>query len=46
MNEDEEALTELRKSLERPPAQPAPEGIIAEFIDFLSKFRIIGLAAG
>jgi large conductance mechanosensitive channel len=49
MNEDEEALKELReirKLLERPPAQPAPEGIMAEFIDFLSKFRVIGLAAG
>jgi large conductance mechanosensitive channel len=47
---DEEMLEELRKIralLEpkpAPPAAPAPKGIWAEFKDFISKYKVMGLA--
>jgi len=48
--EDEilEELRHIRAALESKPAPAAPEpkGIWAEFMDFISKYKIIGLAAG
>jgi large conductance mechanosensitive channel len=47
MPEDEEILEELKKIralLEPKPAPPAPKGLWKEFIDFLSKYKILGLA--
>jgi large conductance mechanosensitive channel len=44
---DEEMLEELRKIralLEPKPAAAAPKGIWAEFKDFISKYRVMGLA--
>jgi large conductance mechanosensitive channel len=47
---NEEMLEELKKirmSLEpkpAPPAPPAPKGLWNEFKDFLSKFKVVGLA--
>ncbi|HLE74879.1 MAG TPA: MscL family protein [Candidatus Bathyarchaeia archaeon] len=47
---DEEVLEELRKirALLEPkpaaPAAPAPKGLWAEFKDFISKYRVMGLA--
>jgi large conductance mechanosensitive channel len=51
LTKEDEMLEELRRiraALEpKPaPAAPAPKGIWAEFMDFLSKYKIIGLAAG
>jgi large conductance mechanosensitive channel len=49
MDKEAEIITELReirKLLETKPAPQAPEGFLAEFVDFLSKFKVIGLAAG
>jgi len=49
---DDEILEELRKIrtlLEpkpAPAAPPAPKGLWAEFMDFISKFKVLGLAAG
>jgi len=49
---DEDMLEELKKIralLEPKPAAPAappPKGLWKEFIDFLSKYKIMGLAAG
>ncbi len=48
MPEDDEMLEELKKIralLEPKPAPPAPKGLWKEFLDFLSKYKIIGLAA-
>jgi large conductance mechanosensitive channel len=41
-----EELKQIRKLLEPKPAPPAPErkGLWAEFMDFLSKYRVMGLA--
>jgi len=51
LTKEDEMLEELRRiraALEAKPAPaaPAPKGIWAEFMDFLSKYKIIGLAAG
>jgi len=41
-----EELRQIRKLLEPKPAPPAPvpKGLWAEFIDFLSKYKVLGLA--
>jgi large conductance mechanosensitive channel len=46
MSNDEmlEELREIRKLLTPPPAPPPPEGLLNEFKDFLSKYKILGLA--
>ena len=50
MVKDEEMLEELRKIralLEpkpAPPEKPKPKGLWAEFIDFLSTYKVLGLA--
>jgi large conductance mechanosensitive channel len=48
VKEDEmlEELRKIRTALEPKPAQaaPAPKGMWAEFMDFLSKYKVIGLA--
>jgi len=44
---EDEMLEELRKirtALEPKPAPPAPKGLWAEFLDFLSKYKVMGLA--
>lgn len=49
MTEERETLAELkeiRKLLTPKPEPPAPKGFWAEFVDFLSKFKVIGLAVG
>ncbi len=49
MTKDDEILQELKKireSLEKAPAPPAPKGFWNEFKDFLSKYKILGLAIG
>jgi large conductance mechanosensitive channel len=51
MNSDQEILEELRKIREaltpKPPSPPEkPKGIWAEFIDFIGKAGVIGLAVG
>jgi len=50
MPTDEEILDELKKIRElltpkpAPPAPPAPKGLTAEFKDFLSQYKVLGLA--
>ena len=47
MANNEEMLEELKKIralLEKPPAPPPPKGLWNEFKDFLSKYKIFGLA--
>ena len=47
MSKDDDIIKELqqiRKLLEPKPAPPKPEGFIAEFFDFLSKYKVMGLA--
>ncbi|MDH7508388.1 MAG: MscL family protein [Methanomassiliicoccales archaeon] len=39
-----EELRRIREILEPKPAPPPPKGFRAEFIDFLSKYKVIGLA--
>src|SRR3989337_4529211 len=42
-----EELRKIRALLEpkpAPPAPPAPKGMWAEFMDFISKYRVMGLA--
>ena len=34
----------IRALLEKPPTPPAPKGLWSEFKDFLSKYKIFGLA--
>ncbi len=49
MTKDDEILQELKKireSLQKAPAPPAPKGFWNEFKDFLSKYKILGLAIG
>jgi large conductance mechanosensitive channel len=48
---DDEMLDELRKirTLLEPkpaPTAPAPKGLWAEFLDFISKYKVLGLAVG
>lgn len=38
-----EELVKIRQSLEKKP-KPNPEGLWAEFMDFLSKYKVMGLA--
>jgi large conductance mechanosensitive channel len=48
MPENDEMLEELKKIralLEPKPTPPEPKGLWKEFLDFLSKYKIIGLAA-
>lgn len=44
--EDEilEELKRIRGLLEPKPAPPAPKGFWAEFMDFLSKYKVMGMA--
>ncbi|MFX0107873.1 MAG: MscL family protein [Candidatus Hodarchaeota archaeon] len=46
MSNDEmlEELREIRKLLTPPPKPDPPEGFINEFMDFLSKYKVLGLA--
>jgi len=47
MQKDDELLEELRRIralLEPKPAPPPPKGLRAEFMDFLSKYKVLGLA--
>jgi large conductance mechanosensitive channel len=49
MSIDQEVLDELRKireALAPKPAPPPPKGIWAEFIDFIGKSGVLGLAIG
>jgi large conductance mechanosensitive channel len=49
MNSDQEILEELRKIREAvspKPPPPPPKGIWAEFIDFIGKAGVLGLAVG
>ena len=52
MAKDDEMLEELKKIrtlLEpkpAPAAPPAPKGLWAEFMDFISKYKVLGLAVG
>ncbi|MBC7108767.1 MAG: MscL family protein [Methanomassiliicoccales archaeon] len=39
-----EELRRIREFLEPKPTPPPPKGFRAEFIDFLSKYKVIGLA--
>jgi large conductance mechanosensitive channel len=39
-----EELKKIRALLEKPPTPPAPKGLWNEFKDFLSKYKIFGLA--
>jgi large conductance mechanosensitive channel len=49
-NNDEmlEELRKIRKLLEPKPAPPAPapKGLWGEFMDFISKYKVMGLAVG
>ncbi|MCW4008997.1 MAG: MscL family protein [Candidatus Bathyarchaeota archaeon] len=46
VNDDEilEELKRIRALLEKPPAPPPPKGSWNEFKDFISKYKIFGLA--
>ena len=47
LSKEDEMLVELRKireSLEKAPPPPQPKGLWNEFKDFLSKYKIFGLA--
>lgn len=39
-----EELKEIRKLLTPTPPPPKPEGLVAEFTEFLKKYKVIGLA--
>ena len=39
-----EELREIRKLLTPAPKPPPPEGVINEFIDFISQYKVLGLA--
>ncbi|MGY5854303.1 MAG: MscL family protein [Candidatus Thorarchaeota archaeon] len=39
-----EELREIRKLLKPPDPKPPPEGLLDEFTDFLSKYKVLGLA--
>ena len=50
MSKDEDILTELQQIRElltpkpTPPPPPPPKGIVNEFKDFLSKYKVMGMA--
>jgi len=50
MSKDEDILTELQQIRElltpkpAPPPPPPPKGIVNEFKDFLSKYKVMGMA--
>jgi len=47
MSNEDEALKELkriRELLEPKPAPPPPKGMWNEFMDFISKYKVMGLA--
>lgn len=51
MSKDDEMLEELRRirtALEpkSAPIAPAPKGVWGEFMDFISKYKVLGLAVG
>ncbi len=49
MTKDDDILQELKKireAVEKAPAPPAPKGFWNEFKDFLSKYKVLGLAIG
>jgi len=49
MDKEDEMLEELKKiraTVEKSPAPVPPQGLWNEFKDFLSKYRILGFAAG
>lgn len=49
MSKDNEMLDELRKIrtlLEPKPAPPPPKGLWKEFMDFISRYKVLGLAVG
>jgi len=49
MSLDEQILEELRKireAVEPKPAPPPPKGLRAEFVDFIGKAGVLGLAVG
>jgi large conductance mechanosensitive channel len=49
LTKEDEMLAELKKireAVEKPPAAAPPKGLWNEFKDFLSKYRILGLAIG
>lgn len=39
-----EELREIRKLLTPAPKPPPPEGLIDEFVDFISQYKVLGLA--
>ena len=39
-----EELRKIRKLLEPKPAPPPPKGLWKEFLDFISKYKVLGLA--
>ena len=39
-----EELKKIREAVEKAPAPPPPKGFVNEFKDFLSKYKILGLA--
>jgi large conductance mechanosensitive channel len=39
-----EELKRIRELLEPKPAPPAPKGFWAEFMDFVSKYKVMGMA--
>jgi large conductance mechanosensitive channel len=39
-----EELREIRKLLTPAPPPPSPKGLINEFIDFISSYKVLGLA--
>lgn len=47
MTTEDEILAELKKireALEKPPEPQPPKGLWKEFLDFLSKYKVMGLA--
>ena len=43
-NEILEELKRIRELLEPKPAPPPPKGLWAEFLDFMTKYKVMGLA--
>jgi large conductance mechanosensitive channel len=43
-NEILEELRRIRELLEPKPSHPPPKGVWAEFLDFISKYKVMGLA--
>jgi large conductance mechanosensitive channel len=49
LTKEDDMLEELRKirmALEPKPAPAAPKGLWAEFMDFINKYKVLGLAVG